>query len=402
MENEPVSVSHCQLLASERLLKIWWKYGVTIKVFNANLLISRILFGFYLLIGFIKYLVFKYKIVIVLAALITIGSGIKIILLPSYHRPPFIDSSSKTVLIPKGSSLREIASLMEKNDLLHHKNVFILLGKFSGYQKRLQAGLFSIPKNLHPWHLLIYLAEPYMAHVKITIPEGLRASAIASILTKNLEIDSTRFMQLMADPFICLDLKVPAIHLEGYLLPETYFFTYGMDELDIIRIMVDATLSIFAEDSVQHKLKLLNTTIHKMVTLASIIEGEVVVDSERTVVSSVYHNRLARGWPLGADPTIQYIIPGPPRRLLNSDLEIDSPYNTYRYRGLPPGPINNPGKRSILAAIFPANTRYMYFVASGDGRHHFSRTAEEHARWKAKFDQVRREVRRNARNRYSR
>ena len=178
---------------------------------------------------------------------------------------------------------------------------------------------------------------------------------------------------------------------------KTYFFTYGMDEKEIIQLLVRNTLAIFKSDSVQLKIQDLGMNMHKIVTMASIIEGEVVVDSERVLVSSVYHNRLKRGWLLGADPTIQYIIPGPPRRLLNQDLEIDSPYNTYKYRGLPPGPISNPGKNSILAALFPADTRYMYFVATGDGGHHFSRTSAEHARWKTKFNRIRREVRRNQR-----
>ncbi len=120
----------------------------------------------------------------------------------------------------------------------------------------------------------------------------------------------------------------------------------------------------------------------------------MVVDSERVFISSVYHNRLRLGWPLQADPTIQFAIPGPPRRLLNGDLEIDSPYNTYQHRGLPPGPINNPGKKSIMAALYPADTKYIYLVATGDGGHKFSKTLQEHNYWKARFDEVRRRVRR--------
>jgi UPF0755 protein len=181
-------------------------------------------------------------------------------------------------------------------------------------------------------------------------------------------------------------------------LPETYLFSYGMREGEIIHRLVDSTLSIFQSDSVQWQMQKLGMDMHEILTMASIIEGEVVVDSERVLVSSVYHNRLKRKWHLAADPTIQYIIPGPPRRLLNKDLEIDSPYNTYKYIGLPPGPINNPGKKSIMAALFPADTRYLYFVATGDGGHRFSQTASEHAYWKEKFDQVRREVRRNQHN----
>jgi len=122
-----------------------------------------------------------------------------------------------------------------------------------------------------------------------------------------------------------------------------------------------------------------------------------MVDSERAVISAVYHNRLKKGILLQADPTIQYIIPDGPRRLLKRDLAIDSPYNTYRYAGLPPGPVNNPGLQSILAAIYPADVDYIYFVAKGDGSHIFSRTWNEHLRAKANFDQYRRMINRQKR-----
>jgi len=137
--------------------------------------------------------------------------------------------------------------------------------------------------------------------------------------------------------------------------------------------------------------------IHQILTLASIIEGEAIFDEEREIISSVYHNRLNRRIKLQADPTIQYILDGPPRRLLYKDLEIDSPYNTYKYYGLPPGPISNPGKKSILAAIYPAATKYIYFVAKGDGRHVFSTNASDHQKAKAQFDRIRREVNRQKR-----
>jgi UPF0755 protein len=137
-------------------------------------------------------------------------------------------------------------------------------------------------------------------------------------------------------------------------------------------------------------------TLHQVVTLASIIEGEAMVDAERPLISAVYHNRLRLHMPLQADPTIQYLVPGRGRRLLKSDLSIDSPYNTYLYPGLPPGPVNNPGMASIVAALHPAPVDYLYFVARGDGGHVFSRTLGEHLRAKARFDQVRRHVRRAA------
>ncbi|MEJ2048661.1 MAG: endolytic transglycosylase MltG [Calditrichota bacterium] len=361
---------------------------------NIRLIISKIVFGLYLVFHSTLYYLRQYWKGFSLAFILIIALIIKIYFFPAYIKPNSDVSNQKTVFIPRGSSLSQIAGILEKDSLLEHKTFFVLLGKISGYQNQMQAGLFKVPEGMHPWHLLIYLTRPKLAEIKVTLPEGIQAEEMAHILAEKIGIDSTYFMDLVLDSVYAHGLGVEQSNLEGYLLPETYFFTWGMNADEIIRLLVGNTLEIFKSDSVQRQLQKLGMTRNQIITMASIIEGEVMVDSERTLVSSVYHNRLKRHWLLGADPTIQYIIPGPPRRLLDKDLEIDSPYNTYKYRGLPPGPISNPGKLSILAALYPANTRYMYFVATGDGGHHFSRTAAEHAYWKSQFDQVRREVRR--------
>ena len=140
--------------------------------------------------------------------------------------------------------------------------------------------------------------------------------------------------------------------------------------------------------------KNLNMTKHEIVTLASIIEGEAIYDSERAKISAVYHNRLNMGMKLQADPTIQFILPEPPRRLLNRDLKIKSPYNTYLNKGLPPGPINSPGKNSILAALYPEENDFIYFVASGDGYHTFTTNERDHNKAKRKLQKIRRTLKR--------
>ena len=135
---------------------------------------------------------------------------------------------------------------------------------------------------------------------------------------------------------------------------------------------------------------------HQILTLASIIEGEAIYDSERPIISAVYHNRLKRGMKLQADPTVQYIIKDGPRRLLNKDLRIKSPYNTYLYEGLPPGPINSPGFKSLNAALYPDENDYLYFVAKGDGYHTFSKNEKEHERAKRAFQRVRKKVKKDS------
>jgi UPF0755 protein len=232
--------------------------------------------------------------------------------------------------------------------------------------------------------------------IKVTFPEGILSTQMAEILQEKIGIDSALFVSLVHDSAFAQFL-VGENSLEGFLLPETYFFEWEMPEKQIIQRMAANTRQIFEADTIRDRLSQLDFTPLEILTLASIIEGEVMVDSERVTISSVYHNRLRLGWPLQADPTIQYIIPGPPRRLLHRDLEVDSPYNTYKNPGLPPGPISNPGKESILAALYPANTSYLYMVAIGDGRHKFSKTLKEHNLWHAKYNEYRRQIRREQR-----
>ena len=321
--------------------------------------------------------------------------SIKFYLFPGYTQPDNTVYNGKVISIPKGASFRNIADLLEKEQLLDSKNMFLLLGKVTSYQNKIKAGAFIVPYHMHPWHLLNYLMDPVMATRKVTFPEGICLEDYAGILQREMQLDSIQFMQLVSDSAICQKYNVPAENLEGYLLPETYYLPVNSTIADVVDLLVNNTLSILNEPQNISQMEIWGMSRHEVLTLASIIEGEAVIDSERVIISSVYHNRLDKGWRLQADPTIQYILPGKPRRLLNKHLQIDSPYNTYLNKGLPPGPINNPGKKSILAALYPEETGYMYFVARGDGGHYFARTAAEHSRNKQLFDQVRREVRRN-------
>ena len=175
-------------------------------------------------------------------------------------------------------------------------------------------------------------------------------------------------------------------------MPDTYVFAEGISEEQVMRFLIEQTLNIFKSDSVQKRMKELGLTRHQVLTLASIVEGEAMIDEERPLIASVYLNRLKIGMKLQADPTIQFLLPDGPRRLTYKDLQIDSPYNTYLYRGLPPGPINNPSKASILATLFAAKTNYLYFVARGDGSHVFTKTAHEHLKAKRKLNKLRKKV----------
>ncbi len=295
--------------------------------------------------------------------------------------------------VPVGANFRQIADSLNSSGLLKNKTLFLAIGRISGKDKNVRAGLFNIPGGMNAWQLLNYLETAPAKRFKVTLPEGILSFRMAAILQKGIGIDSTEFVDLVYDSSFSRALAPEAPNLEGYLQPETYFFEWKTPVKKVIRRLVNRTLQILEPDSVRFRMTQLGWNRREVLTLASIIEGEAVVDSERAIISSLYQNRLRLGWPLQADPTIQFAIPGPPRRLLNKDLEFDSPYNTYKYKGLPPGPINNPGKSSILAALFPRRTAYLYMVAIGDGRHQFSKNLKDHNRWHARFNEIRRQNR---------
>jgi len=312
--------------------------------------------------------------------------------------PPRGDFSKEPieVKIKPGFSLRIIADTLESKGLIKKKEDFIFTNKLFRNVNRLKAGRYNIPGGLSVYEVMDIIVKGKTSNIKVVIQEGLISTQIASILAKKVEIDSANFIKFVSDTSFINKLNIKSNSLEGYLFPNTYFFHWGITEKEIIKILLKEFNRNFT-DSLKIVVKNKGWTVGQILTLASIIEGEALIDSERAVISSVYHNRLQKGMLLQADPTIQFIIPDGPRRLLNKDLTIDSRYNTYIYPGLPPGPVNNPGKNSIVAAITPAKTEYLYFVAKGDGSHIFSKTLSQHLRAKSRFDAYRRKITRQQR-----
>ena len=226
------------------------------------------------------------------------------------------------------------------------------------------------------------------ATISTTLAEGLTARQQAHILTRTLGIDSTRFMNLIQDRKFMQSFGIESPSLEGFLFPETYGFRWQVEEKEIVSKLVKKFQSFYT-DSLQVRAKALGLTTNQVVTLASIVEGEARLAVERSTISGVYHNRLRKGMKLEADPTVRYTLENEPRRIYYNDLRIDNPYNTYKNPGLPPGPINNPGGSSILAALFPATHTYLFFVADGLGGHKFSSTYAEHLRYVGKYKRER-------------
>jgi UPF0755 protein len=299
----------------------------------------------------------------------------------------------REVIIPKGASIETIAAILHDKGLVGNTRLFILAARVLGHDRNLQAGRFNIPVGSSTYRILRQLARGMAAEDMVTIPEGLRAEQIADILYRQARIDPIRFLELTADSSFAASLGVSAGRLEGYLFPETYPFYPLLSPQEVIRVMVERGLRAFHAEMALPRARL-GLTLHQLVTLASIVEAEAQVPSERPRIAAVFYNRLRKGMMLQSDPTVSYAMGVWRGRVLYKDLDVKSPYNTYRNRGLPPGPICNPGRGAARAVLFPApDSTEFYFVARGDGTHIFSTTWEDHLRAIA---QVRAQARRES------
>ncbi len=305
----------------------------------------------------------------------------------------YFGSENISFEIPKGSGIVEITGILNDKGFRVTVNEMRLASKILGKDSKLRYGRFNydpvLTKDLRS--LIDFLTRGGHLTVNITIPEGSRIIDIAGILMKEMQIDSVLFVETAKDSALAAYYNIPAKTLEGYLYPETYNFNHNAGAENIIDRMIKT-----GRHRIEDYRKMIESsgfTEHEIITLASIIQGEVMVIDEIYHISAVYNNRLKRGMRLEADPTVQYLF-DTPKRLLYKDIAIDSPYNTYLYRGLPPGPVNNPSVKAVKAALQPADVPYIFMVARGDGRHYFNIDYEGHLRDKAKFDIIRRQINR--------
>lgn len=275
-------------------------------------------------------------------------------------------------------TFNQISNRLYQLGIVKNKFVFKVAAFIYGAEKKIKAARYKIYNNLSYLDLLdllIYGPADYLKKVKIY--DGDLLNKIAVRLNHTVKIDTNKFLKLVYDQNFLISLNINAKSLEGYLLPGEYYFYENTDEKEII-ISLTKALKNFWDVTVQNNYNNVNFDKHNILTLASIIEGETDYVDEMNLISAVYHNRLRLRMKLQADPTIQYALGGEYRRLKYSDLKINSPYNTYKYYGLPPGPINNPGKDAILAALNPADVDYLFFVADGTGKHKFAKTYRQH------------------------
>ena len=284
--------------------------------------------------------------------------------------------NSSVITIEKGMSLNSVSNLLLENEIIVNQNIFKLKVITRGLASKIPTGRFLINGKISDAILIDLIFNKGPIKLKLTIPEGSQSKNLFKDINTLLNTNYD-FNKYFNSTEILEQYQVDASSLEGYLYPDTYYLFHDSSPEEIIDILLSEFWKKF-DENLQDRANQLGFSVHEVVTLASIIEGEAMLDSERSTISSVYHNRLKINMKLQADPTIQYIIPGPPKTLSNRDLRIKSDYNTYQNYGLPPGPINNPGIASIKAALYPEDTNFLFFVAQGDGSHAFTTNEKDH------------------------
>lgn len=287
-------------------------------------------------------------------------------------------SSVKALDIPEGATFKQVAVLLEKENLIASRWGFLLLGKLTLADRRIIPGEYELHAGMRPHEILAKLLNGQIIRHQVTIPEGYTMAQIADLLEQKGLADAEEFLALANDrDFILTTFHLNLPSLEGYLFPDTYFIARHTKAKEIITMMVEGLWRVFTPE-MRERAKAINMSVHEILTLASVIEKETGSAEERELVSSVFHNRLRKRIPLQSDPTVIYGISNFDGNLRKRDLRKMTPYNTYRIAGLPPGPIASPGAHAIRAALYPPPTTYLYFVSKNDGSHHFSSTLAEH------------------------
>lgn len=282
-----------------------------------------------------------------------------------------------TVVVPAGAPFGSVAAQLEQSGIVSSAAGFKTLARLRGVTAKIQAGEYLFLKPTAPGQVLDRLVAGDIIRLHLTVPEGFSLREIADSLATAEFADAAAFLSLAADPKFIRSLGIDADSLEGYLFPETYAFGSRTASRELLRAMVAEFKKRTPADLLQQAKKH-GLNRHQLVTLASIIQKEAGSNQEMPLISAVFHNRLKKGMPLQADPTVIYGIEEFDGNLTRRHLLEPTPYNTYRMAGLPPGPITNPGSDALQAAADPAPVDYLYFVARGDGSHQFSGTLAEH------------------------
>ena len=299
--------------------------------------------------------------------------------------PVSFEDKWKEIEIPEGVSYSKGLEILEQNNIIRNKLGLLIMGKISSADRQLKPGYYSMSASMSPLQIFDDLITGRTIQFSITIPEG---SSLRSIKRKfiNMGLFDEESWQVAYDREFLASMGIDAPSLEGYLFPDTYNFSKGTEPKILFKIMVQRLREVLDESLIARAVEL-GMTENQVLTLASIIEKEALYNSERPLISSVYHNRLKKNMRLQADPTVMYGVDTRRKRIRYRDLRRKTPYNTYKMKGLPPGPIASPGMKSIKAALYPADTDYLFFVSKNNGMHYFSTNGEDHVKAVALYQQ---------------
>ncbi len=293
--------------------------------------------------------------------------------------------------VPEGLPFQQVAAQLEEKGVIESRGVFVLLAQITNTDRQVKPGEYVFHAGMEPLTILDDLREGKTLLHQVTFPEGFTVRQVAARLARHGLVEEDAFVALTENTSFIQSLGLQVASLEGYLFPTTYQFEKYSSPKDIIRTMVTFWKKAFSSQ-LREQAKRLNMSVHEVLTLASLVEKETGAAEERRMISGVFHNRLSRDIMLQSDPTVIYALENFDGNIRKKDLSIDHPYNTYRYKGLPPGPIANPGLASIEAALSPDKSSYLYFVSRNDGTHYFSSSLKEHNRAVDKFQRRGRKV----------
>lgn len=324
--------------------------------------------------------------------LILLGIGYVYIQIGPYNKN---NKKDIVVEIPSGSTLTQVSSILEENELIKNKLLFKLVSKFKEDNNGVKAGKYLLSQKYSNSEILDILisGKIYNDGIKVTIPEGSTYKEVIKYLTKAKLGKAEVYEELINNPKDFYE-KYPFLNeedittLEGFLYPETYYFDEDISEKEVISSMLKRFSEVYTKELKEKQVKM-GLTLQEVVNMASIIEKEAVKDIDRPKIAGVFYNRIDIGMPLQSDATIQYIFEERKKIVSYSDLKIDSPYNSYLNKGLPPTPISSPGIKSIEAALDPEDNDYLYFVATVEGGNNYSKTYDEHLKYVKEYKENR-------------
>lgn len=325
------------------------------------------------------------RLTVILAVMLVMGVIFAALLYQYATTPASASQDGQVVEIKPGMTLKQVAHFLADKELLSEPSTFMLYTYLQGEQNHIQAGEYRFSPSMPPRDILEALTSGMAVLYTVTIPEGYRITDIAGLLEAKGLVDKPTFIEATRNRELLESLHIPSGSLEGYLYPETYKFSKAGGARRIVQTLLDTFKERVLQPERVQQAEAMQFTFHEIITLASLIEKETGLGKERKLISSVFHNRLAKNMRLQTDPTVIYAMVNFDGNIRKKDLSIDSPYNTYKHFGLPPGPIASPGLESIQAALDPEETDFLYFVSRKDGSHQFSTNYKDHVRAVQKY-----------------